>query len=153
MNIFNQFDNVQIDWGSIIKKALLPFERDIAGLIESQQHTGEDGYGVDFNYGKKFTQSRHGGYSSPYARVRIKEGHQFIVKDFHRNGEFHKAIKVLFFDDRCELHSTDKKSVYIEQVYGEKIFKLQNKNINALLNSGVKNAIIRGTRERVLRTG
>jgi hypothetical protein len=154
MNIFYQFDNVQIDRDSICKEALLPFAGKIIELIiEFQHHKGVDGYGVDFNQGKAFSSPRFGAYSTSHARPRSKQGLQTDIKDFHFTGQFHEAVVCKFQETGVDVFSEDSKDKYIEGTYGKKIFKMSDENLGKLLSSGVRESVIAKFRQRIYKNG
>ena len=152
MTVWNQFDNFMPDFDSIIKEALQPFEKEIVRLIESQQHTGKDGYGVDFNEGKSFYGARMGAYSIKWGKPRKRRGLQTGAKDFHYTGAYHKSLETVFYKDRADIYSTSPISGELEDLYGKAILKLAPENIAKLLNSGAREAILRKFRQKVIRS-
>lgn len=74
----------------------------------------------------------------PSTRVTLKD-----------TGDFHSAMFVVFDEDGFYITSSDEKTKWLVERYGDNIFRLTNKNFNRILKSHIRKELIKRAQKAI----
>lgn len=90
---------------------------------------------------------------APYAprtiRAKKKKGQPTTRVTLRDTGEFHRSMFLVFDHEGFYVTSNDDKTPYLVKKYGDKIFKLTDKNLTRILQSHIRKELVKRIKQTV----
>ena len=130
---------------TLLKEIILDKEDVIISAIADDQlyRRGIDGAGIKImNYAP---------YSPRTIQIKREKGQPTTRVTLRDTGAFHEAMHIEFTDDGFYITSDDEKTPALVEKYGEKIFRLTDKNLNRIIRSHIRKELIKRTKNQLKR--
>jgi hypothetical protein len=95
-----------------------------------------------YNRGVDNLDASLGQYSESYKKIKKKKGQRTDHVTLRDTGKFQNLFKVKAKKDEAEIYSSDKKSIWLINRYGREIFGLTDDNLQLMIDTFYKNAIM-----------
>ena len=90
-----------------------------------------------------------GVYSNPYKKLKKAIGQPSDRVTLRLEGDFHKSFEVIIGSKQFQINATDKKTKWLIQRYGEKIFGLTSDNVSLFREIVIRPELLKEIRKEI----
>lgn len=90
-------------------------------------------------------------YTARTIKIKKKKGQPTTRVTLRDTGDFHKSMFVVFESDGFYITASDKKTPWLTKKYGDKIFKLTNKNLTRIIRSHIRKELVKRLKNTIKR--